>query len=1182
MALFRQKWFYGLIGLLALCLLIWLLGPYLSFGGVAPLSSVVGRVIACLLLFSIGGAVLAAAMYRRQQASTGIAAGITADDGSSAPDVGAKAEEAARLRKQFEDAVQALKQTRGRKGAINLYDLPWYVIIGPSGSGKSTVLRNSGLRFPLAERFGHQALRGVAGTRNCDWWFTDEAIFLDTAGRFTTQDSNSAVDREGWRSFLDLLRRYRRRRPINGVLIAISIVDLLTLPADERQAQINSVRARIGELHQQFSMRFPVYVLLTKCDRIPGFIEYFNSKDFSTEEAAQVWGFTFDVEHSRSLQGLQEKLASEFDALVQRLQSQVLRRLQVERDLTRKAALFSFPDQVAAALSIAREFLYDAFAPSAYDEPTFLRGVYLTSGTQEGTPIDRLLGEMARGLGIPARPARSEAKGKAYFITRLLRDVVFPESGLSGVNRRFETQRLWLQRGAYAGAVLFTLCLVATWAVSFYFNRQFVAEVAGVATQFEETRRSADATAAALPAAVPRLDAAARVRDVASTHSANPPWEMRFGLFQGDNLAEAAGSGFQREVESQFMPRLLNALAVELDNPGRDVYAVYEFLRVYLMLGDPSHFDAGDVKAAAALLAQSSGAALSDPGALLRHLDMGLPSAPRPQALAPMVVDRARRRLAAQPVEVFLLNRIKRDYERKETTPVRLLDILGPRGPSLMSRRSGQPLDTPLSPLYTRKGFAEAVLLKGQEKVRALVDEQWVLGESTSLQVLDHLSLFGKLVGVYESEFIRTWDEVLNDLQLERFKGVTDAADKLLVLSATDSPIRTVVSAIAREASLSDVKAMAASAPAAGAGIAATAAAATQAAGQSLATAGRFDDLLDPASSGSGVGPGNQVSQRYRPLIDFARPAAGGQSRLDALLALLGQIQQELATIGAGVGQQTAISAVTRGDLARRLELEAQQLPAPVKQWSLQIAGDIRQVVARGATVEVQKDLGAQVAQPCSQLLAGRYPFVRGGQSDVMLGDFARVFAQGGILDGFFAKNLAAMVDTGTRPWRWRATGTSPINLQAGTLQQFERAVAIRDTYFPVGAQQPKIQFEVRPVQLTGDLSQVLMIIDGQQVAYAHGPIMAQRLEWPGSAGPAEVRIVLTRLDGTQVSDAVPGPWALFKLLDKAGKPGPSPDRVLVSLFAGNSGAVFEFVTSSALNPLQTRLLGEFRCPGGT
>lgn len=102
--------------------------------------------------------------------------------------------------------------------------MPWYIIIGPPGTGKTTILRNSGLNFPLAAD-GEAAIQGIGGTRNCDWWIANEAVLIDTAGRYTTQDVNQDIDAAAWTGFLNLLKEHRRRRPVNGVLLAVSIAD---------------------------------------------------------------------------------------------------------------------------------------------------------------------------------------------------------------------------------------------------------------------------------------------------------------------------------------------------------------------------------------------------------------------------------------------------------------------------------------------------------------------------------------------------------------------------------------------------------------------------------------------------------------------------------------------------------------------------------------------------------------------------------------------------------------------------------------------------------------------------------------------------------------------------------------------------------------------------------------------
>jgi type VI secretion system protein ImpL len=155
-----------------------------------------------------------------------------------------------------------------------LYEQPWYVIIGPPRAGKSTALANAGLRFPLAAELEASEIRGVGGTRFCDWSFTDEAVLIDTAGRYTTQDSDTVADKAGWEGFLDLLRRTRPRQPLNGVIVAISVTEIAQAPEAERRAHARAIRARIKELYTRLGARIPVYTLFTKLDLIQGFTDF--------------------------------------------------------------------------------------------------------------------------------------------------------------------------------------------------------------------------------------------------------------------------------------------------------------------------------------------------------------------------------------------------------------------------------------------------------------------------------------------------------------------------------------------------------------------------------------------------------------------------------------------------------------------------------------------------------------------------------------------------------------------------------------------------------------------------------------------------------------------------------------------------------------------------------------------
>ena len=229
--------------------------------------------------------------------------------------------------------------------AAPCHDVPWYVFIGPPGSGKTTALLNSGLKFPVEQRSGRGALRGVGGTRNCDWWFTDDAVFLDTAGRYLTQDSDERADSAGWAEFLGLLRKYRTRRPLNGVILTISAHDLLTQSHYEREAYLAAARRRLDELNRELRIPLPVYVMVTKCDLVLGFNEYFD--DLGQEARTQVWGTTFAFEDTTK--GLAaSRFADEFDALMTRLNERLFGRLENERDERRRVKMFAFPQQMAS------------------------------------------------------------------------------------------------------------------------------------------------------------------------------------------------------------------------------------------------------------------------------------------------------------------------------------------------------------------------------------------------------------------------------------------------------------------------------------------------------------------------------------------------------------------------------------------------------------------------------------------------------------------------------------------------------------------------------------------------------------------------------------------------------------------------------------------------------------------
>ena len=406
---------------------IWIVAPFLLAAiwilGVVLWQPLWVVLLASLGVFALVGLFLLIRRWRQARAAVALEKGLMAGAGkqiaNTRPD---RRDEIVALQEQMKTGIAALKASKGGRRALST--LPFYVIIGPPGAGKTTALKQSGLDFPFFDARGGGA-RGVGGTRNCDWWFTNDAILIDTAGRYSTEQD----DQEEWFAFLDQLKRFRSTKPINGVLVAISIADLAQASEDQIETFAKTLRQRIDEVMVRLRMVLPVYVMLTKVDLIAGFVEFFG--DLRKSERGQIWGASFPLEQSSSFDP-GASFAQEFDVLTMALHARAVRRIGSERQVQDRPKIFQFPLEFQLLRENLTEFIGVLMRQNAYQETPILRGFYFTSGTQEGRPMDRILGSMAQGFGLQMPPVSDTPKElKSYFVTDLFRKVAFKDKNVA-------------------------------------------------------------------------------------------------------------------------------------------------------------------------------------------------------------------------------------------------------------------------------------------------------------------------------------------------------------------------------------------------------------------------------------------------------------------------------------------------------------------------------------------------------------------------------------------------------------------------------------------------------------------------------------------------------------------------------------------------------------------------------
>jgi type VI secretion system protein ImpL len=1154
---FKQKWVIQLLGVIALCALIWFVGPRIRFRFVKMtlLEPELNRLLAIMAVVIIWAVYSLISLARSKKKDQQLMADLAAppiDPAQAAIDE-AQTEEAVALRRKFEEALQFLKKTRskGRRDRQFLYELPWYVIIGAPGAGKTTLLVNSGLRFPLSEQLGASPIQGVGGTRNCDWLFADEAIFLDTAGRYTTQDSHQPVDAAAWSGFLDLIKKYRPRRPINGVLVTMSMSDLLQQGAEERRQQANAVRQRILELYNVLGVRFPLYMLFTKCDLVAGFSDFF--AQFGPEERAQVWGETFPGEGSGQPDENMARFDANFSELLRRLNQGTFRRIQEERDIQRRSLILDFPQQMALLKPAMMAFLKDTFGISRFEETApLLRGVYFTSGTQEGTPIDRIMGIMASTYGLDRQkmPVFS-GQGKSFFITRLLKEVVFPEAELAGADPRVERRRRWVQLAAYASLVALTTGIIAVWSVSYVRNKRAVGRIENQIEQYHKAELNTTFWETGVRSLLVRLNIMQQAIDIYEDRS----WWMGFGLYQGDKLRDGISRLYDRLLQDNLLPlvkaRLEQRIHARLSgNKDADMPALYELLKVYLMLGFPDKMDRRLANPWIGNDWEESFAREPQIYNQLRgHSDNLLKLPLEALKLNDPLIAEARRILNAQPLYAQIFAHLQTETVL-ESYNLRLQDVLPPHSDRVFTTANGQALQALMIPgLYTYDGYHGFFKKQGLAYVSQALKENWVLNNYAANQESDLPRLYDDLQKHYFYQYKKQWHALLGNLKIKSAKDNSQAIEILDILSGSETPLRPLLETVEKNTTLSKM-------PEAGQ------------AGTAVAQVG--------ASIGGTARYIRELEEEFEGVNYLVRSSGDAPPPLDNVLASLDNLRNVMIETGSSPNSGKEAWENVVKDAKRDFDRQ----PEPFKGLLLSLTSSASEIKLEEEKLDLNAIWKTDVRAPYVASLQGRYPIYKNSRHDVTFDDFSRFFMPNGIIDQFFQNHLKPFVDTTQSIWRPAKFDNQTMDLSAGLLRQFQNAATVRDSFFAGGGASPSVQFELKPVDLDAKVAAFRINIEGQTADYRHGPTRPSKFQWPGPQTNAGVRLTFRTVAGKEFSQFEEGPWAWLRILDMATiKSTNLRDRFTVTFQAGGYKARYELRASSVYNPFKLIALQNFRCP---
>ncbi|RUZ56516.1 type VI secretion system membrane subunit TssM, partial [Mesorhizobium sp. M7A.F.Ca.US.007.01.1.1] len=818
--------------------------------------------------------------------------------------------------------------------------------------------------------------------------------------------------------------------------------------------------------------------------------------------------------------------------------------------------------------------------------------------TQEGTPIDQVLGAIGRNFGGNSRPHLS-GTGKSFFLHDLLTDVIFAESGWVSYDKSAARRAAIVRFGGLGAITLIAAAALGTLALSFASNRSLIASTTLAMGQYRETAapllKASTVTDVDLENVIGPLD---QLRDLPAGYETGDlptPLEETFGLSQRERLLSASKTAYRQALERLLRSRLLIQAERTIQAKMADPVALYEPLKIYLMLGGkaPKVDDALIVSWMKRDWEQNRYPGENNREGreqLQKHLRamLALDDAYDPVfELNQPLVEAAQRSLGRMSLADRASALIKSAIYAAVLDDFSLSQKGGPEAQLLFERIDGGDLSGLRIPgIYTHSGFNTFYLRQLSRIAQMLVDEQWVLGGGGEQGDINQqlLKLGPELLDRYGKEFAAAWNGVLGQL---KFKAMLTDKPHYIALSAAaspSSPMNQLFAAIADETALTrdsgdgpdpgtEIEGTAQNPPRNPADLAKGLAriGITIASGKSQSRAGTG------AADARNFSPGANIEAQFRPFQALVNGPAGHRP-IDALTQNFSDIYQSLQLAAEVPSQTERVNSNLQLQIAT-LRANVSRLPKQLGRMVNATADEFEGNVAETSVTNLNQILDQTVTAPCEAAISGRYPFARDATEDVAMADFAKLFAPGGLLDRFFAQNLASLIDMTSQDWTWKQDARFGRDLSKSTLKDFQLAAEIRSAFFPSGGSLPSVSITFTPFSLNGDVDTAILDAEGQIVWSNQTGNAPSAVTWPGEAASASASLSLTpEMPGRESAIKFEGPWALKRLLDKAAVTGDG-SNMQARFVIGGRDVTYALQTGSGSNPFFLPALSGFSCP---
>ncbi|WP_025809808.1 type VI secretion system membrane subunit TssM [Pseudomonas chlororaphis] len=1181
---------------------IWWLGPKWTWGEYQPLESLAARVLATVVLLIIPLLVWALRLRNRAQH-------LEAErqhDEAVQVDVCLRYVEA-----QDRDLDRSLALLQSNlKGRNALYQMPWYLVLGQENSGKTSFVNRSNQSFSLTGEVKAGSRRMQEDPNkiySIDWWMGDQAVLIDPPGEIISQPRISADSKDGftqdaaavdngvsprrlpaglpedlhsrlWDSFVAWLGRNRSRRPLNGVVLMVSLVTLLNQKPSDRKALAALLRARLTELSRELGTRPPLYVVLSKFDLLEGFETLFSRLPKSARE--DIFGFTFTLDSVRDYDAWLEELGVRYDAFLERLNEQIFDAMADVNETSQREALYSLVRQLSGLRPVLLGFLADVMGSDRFATPALPRGVFFSSVYQQGVLNNAFVTSASQTYDLrePVNHMQPSGRAVVYFAQQLFQRIIYPESGLAGDNPRVLTQKKHALALRFGIASIGSLLIIGGWYHYYAVNLDKAMNV---------LERSRDFSARAVDGKLDPtgrnllqpLDQISNAVAVYGDYRDAWPLVADLGLYQGRAIGPKVDEAYLALLSQRFLPSLAAGVMEKLDGAETDSDAQLAALRVYRMIEDRPNRRPPVVESWMATQWQAA-----FPGedriqrALMRHLDYAMKYADTrlPQYQARVAGVQHELRQIPLPQRVYMT--MRREAGGSLRSPLDLRNEIGPAfdivyqpaSTSPEEEGGSLPVNGRIDALLTAKGYRNYFEPHSQDLTELAMIDQWALGERNKIDYseADKAALAARIRAIYSRDYVDTWQRNLSQLEVRDFQDIAQAVGILGSVTSPAAPLRRLLETVRDNSELGAKP------------IPATASAETMA-DKAAALVEKTTKVADNAETAP---PIMDIARAFAPLSQLLVAKADRASYLDEAMVAIGSVQDKVRIVHdspdrgkAALGVVLERFSLKGPDPIANLQRIAAGLPDPVNHQVAKLADESSRVILVEALRELERRWDTDVYRFYRERLANRYPFNPASREEASLEDFTAFFGPQGRLQQFRDKYLNLFLEENLEALYSERLGGYLV--RSDVLTQLESADRIRDAFFNSRGLLG-VQFYVEPLGLAPNKRSSSLSVEGQLVTYNHGPTTSTALIWPNTLAPSnESRMTLINAGGSSSGLIYRGPWSLYRLLSQARLNGATSTSVDISFSAPDGGMRYRINTEKANNPFTQPLFKGFVLP---